>query len=90
VEEMLMSLVSEPIGLELVKYNNDNYVGTILFAGFMYIGGAGFILLVRAWKIGQLAEEAFANTKRVRGTDTPLSAHEKSSFVRRFFMWSRV
>ncbi|PSN73198.1 hypothetical protein BS50DRAFT_672143 [Corynespora cassiicola Philippines] len=51
---------SEAIGLEIVSFNGGSYTGAILFTGFMYIGGAAFLWLVRAWKIGDLEEKAAA------------------------------
>ncbi|KAF2706680.1 MFS general substrate transporter [Pleomassaria siparia CBS 279.74] len=49
---------SEAIALEIVSFNNDTYTGAILFTGFMYIGAAAFMWLVRAWKIGEMERQA--------------------------------
>lgn len=78
-------LVSEPIGLEIVAFNNGSYTGAILFTGFMYIGAAVSLWMVRAWKIGDLEEKAAAE----KG-EGERSVFRKSSFVRRMLMWSKV
>lgn len=48
------SIVSEPIGLAIVKGNDGAYLGAQLFAGWMYVGAAAAMVLLRAWKIGEL------------------------------------
>jgi len=79
-----MNVVSEPIGLEIVAFNNGSYTGAILFTGFMYVGAAGALWMVRAWKIGE--EEG--RDKEVEGEGG--SAVGKSSFGRRMVMWRKV
>jgi len=51
---------SEPIALEIVA-GTGSYLGTQLFAGFMYIAAAACMLLLRGWKIGELDELARMN-----------------------------
>lgn len=48
---------SEPIALELVE-STGGYLGTQIFVGFMYIGAALCVLLLRGWKVGELNEVA--------------------------------
>lgn len=48
---------SEPIALEIVD-RTGSYLGTQLFAGFMYMAAAGCMLLLRGWKIGEIDEIA--------------------------------
>lgn len=100
---VLPTTFSEPIGLEIVALNGT-YTGAILFTGFMYLGAACILWLVRAWKIGEL-EEKEANLRReglIRpkaGVDEGIGAQttgqssailSKSSFVKRMIMWRRV
>jgi hypothetical protein len=93
-------IVSEPIGLETVSFNNGSYTGAILFTGFMYIGAAGFMWLVRAWKIGDLEEKAMMERNRsnvqidsgvmigeVAGENTP---YKKTGLVKRLFTWQKL
>jgi len=54
---VLPTTFSEAIGLEIVRFNGGSYRGAILFAGFMYLGAAAVLWLVRAWKIGELEEK---------------------------------
>ncbi|KAF2746418.1 MFS general substrate transporter [Sporormia fimetaria CBS 119925] len=77
---VLPTTFAEPIALELVAFNGGSYTGAILFTGFMYLGGAGCLWLVRAWKIGEEEREkaAGAENKKTRG------------FVKRLFVWERV
>jgi len=94
--------VSEAIALEIVNYNGGSYRGAQLFVGFMYIGAAMFVWLVRGWKIGRLEEKAAelgistVKLDSVIAKETMASGGEeakvkvKSSFVRRMFKWQRV
>jgi MFS family permease len=93
-------VVSEAIGLEIVAFNNGSYTGAILFTGWMYIGAAVCLWLVRAWKIGEMQEKAAAAGKNESELD-PIPAvaddatpapmkFRKSSFVKRMFMWQKV
>lgn len=100
---VLPTTFSEPIGLEIVALNGT-YTGAILFTGFMYLGAACILWLVRAWKIGELEEkEANLRTEGLirpkAGVDEGIGAQttgqssailSKSSFVKRMIMWRRV
>ncbi|KAL1607718.1 hypothetical protein SLS60_002654 [Paraconiothyrium brasiliense] len=96
----LPTTFSEPIGLEIVAFNGGNYTGAILFTGFMYLGAACILWLVRAWKIGEEEEkEAKAGADGVVGT-VPVEGAQiegetsrmptKSPFLRRMIMWRKV
>lgn len=100
---VLPTTFSEAIGLELVKFNRGSYSGAIFFTGFMYLGAAAFLWLVRAWKIGELEMAAMARAEgapvdrtgeATAGLDekpTPAAAEvKKSPFLRRLLMWQRV
>ncbi|KAF2832840.1 MFS general substrate transporter [Ophiobolus disseminans] len=82
---VLPTTFSEPIGLEIVAFNNGNYTGAILFTGFMYIGSAACLWMVRAWKIGDLEDKAAAEKNESGAT-----AFRKTPFVRRMLMWAKV
>lgn len=94
---VLPTTFSEPIGLEIVAFNGGSYTGAIFFTGFMYIGAAVFLWLVRAWKIGQLEEEAAVAGKSESEVD-PVETVEgavpagfkRSAFVKRMVMWRKV
>ncbi|KAL6702604.1 hypothetical protein ACN47E_001304 [Coniothyrium glycines] len=91
---------SEPIGLEIVAFNNQSYTGAILFTGWMYIGAAVCLWLVRAWKIGEMEESAIEEGKSE--TDAHLGIcsppeqgsvsrdFRRSPFVKRIFVWRKV
>jgi hypothetical protein len=81
-------LVSEPIGLEIVAFNGGSYTGAILFTGWMYIGAAVCLWLVRAWKIGELEEKESAAVRNE--VDDVARSIQKSPFVKRVFMWRKV
>lgn len=90
-------VVSMPIGLQIVASNGGSYTGAILFTGWMYIGAAVFLWLVRAWKIGEMEETAAAAGKDesevdpiAAGSDLPLVNFQRSSFIKRMIMWQRV
>lgn len=99
-----MCIVSEPIGLEIVSFNNGSYTGAILFTGFMYIGAAGFMWLVRAWKIGDLEEKAAMLERKTAQSGNAVMVGEgagermgsvrgeykKTPFVKRLFMWQKL
>lgn len=87
-----------------MSFNNGSYTGAILFTGFMYLGAAVLLWLVRAWKIGELEEVAAKAQVDERQVDpvtegiigdqadgAPVSGEvRKTSFARRLFMWRRV
>ena len=81
-------LVSESIGLEIVSFNNGTYTGAMLFTGWMYIGAAVFLWLVRTWKIGEMQENEAASGK-TEGVPVAGSI-QKSPFINRLFMWRKV
>lgn len=82
-----------------MAFNGGSYTGAIVFTGTMYIGAAVFLWLVRAWKIGQLEEEAAAEGK-TQGDIDPVTEGEdhhrgpdgfkRSPFLKRMFMWLKV
>jgi hypothetical protein len=78
--------VSEAIGLEIVASNGGSYTGAILFTGFMYIGAAISLWMVRA-KIGELEKQDANNKNRV---GPPAEEFKKSSFVKRMMTWRKV
>jgi hypothetical protein len=91
-------VVAEPIALELVSFNGNSYTGAILFTGFMYIGAAGLLWLVRTWKIGDLERKAAMKSAGVGHVDGVAAAHGGSSsqdvkvtpFLKRLFAWQKV
>ncbi|KAF1984711.1 putative MFS transporter [Aulographum hederae CBS 113979] len=54
---VLPATFSEPIALEIVSFNGGDYLGAQLFTGFMYMGAAFSLLLLRAWKIDELERD---------------------------------
>lgn len=48
---------SEPIALEIVAGTGE-YIGTQLFVGFMYVTAGLSLIVLRGWKIGEIAEVA--------------------------------
>jgi len=83
--------VSEAIGLEIVAFNGGSYTGAILFTGWMYIGAAVCLWVVRTWKIGEDEAAEAAGEKNVNGTaQVAATAQPKSSFVARMFMIRKV
>ncbi|PNY28546.1 transporter MCH2 [Tolypocladium capitatum] len=54
---LLPCLFSEPIALQIVS-GTGSYLGTQLFAGFMFIAAAICLTVLRGWKIGQVREVA--------------------------------
>ncbi len=97
---VLPTTFSEPIGLEIVAYNGGSYTGAILFTGFMYIGAAVMLWLVRAWKIGDMEEKAAIAGKSAEEVDPVAAASQSSAgvpegfgktpFLKRLVMWQRV
>jgi hypothetical protein len=90
-------IVSEAIGLEIVAHNGGSYTGAILFTGFMYLGAAICLWLVRAWKIGELEEEASVKEKTglelidIDASDRrPSLGFKRSPFLKRMVMWQKV
>ena len=91
-----MVTVAEPIGLRIVAVNGGSYTGAILFTGFMYIGAAVCLWLVRAWKIGDMEAEDHVGSlggMEVEGHVGDLGdsgSFRKSRFAKRLFTWRRV
>ena len=87
-------IVSEPIGLEIVAFNDGSYTGAIMFTGWMYVGGAVFLWLVRAWKIGE--DESTAAVAAVKGRENAVGpgidegGFKASPFLKRMFMIRKV
>ena len=96
-----ISLVSEPIALNLRQGSGNIYLRAQIFAGFMYMGAASCMWLLRAWKIGQVEKLASEQEKLPEEIDV-LSAEGvaefpsrspsvvTSSFARRLIAWKRV
>ncbi|KAB2571965.1 MFS transporter [Lasiodiplodia theobromae] len=92
---------SEAIALQITASNHGNYLGAQIFTGFMYIGAAVFLWLLRAWKIGEM-EQLAAEKNGSEDSADPVSehvaepvAHEsngtvKSNFLKRMVMLKRV
>ncbi|KAF1956299.1 hypothetical protein CC80DRAFT_504870 [Byssothecium circinans] len=78
---VLPTTFSEAIGLELVSYNHGNYTIAIIFTGFMYLGGAAVLWLVRAWKIGELEAEVHVKKRRADEASTSLKDNAYDIFL---------
>ncbi|KAI4646198.1 uncharacterized protein J4E79_010707 [Alternaria viburni] len=88
---VLPTTFSEPIGLEIVAFNGGSYTGAILFTGWMYIGAAVCLWMVRTWKIGEDEENAAAAAKGgVDPTVAEAESFQRSPFVKRMFMVRKV
>ncbi|OAG12975.1 MFS general substrate transporter [Paraphaeosphaeria sporulosa] len=93
----LPTTFSEPIGLEIVAFNG-NYTGAIMFTGFMYLGAAIILWLVRAWKIGEEEENEAKVGSGVVVSPVPRADSDghlsgilaKSPFLKRLIMWRKV
>jgi hypothetical protein len=84
-------LVSEAIGLEIVASNGGSYTGAILFTGFMYIGAAASLWMVRAWKIGELEKQAAIDGKADGDASrTAPDGFKRSTFAKRLIAWRKV
>ncbi|KAF1915157.1 major facilitator superfamily domain-containing protein [Ampelomyces quisqualis] len=88
---VLPTTFSEAIGLEIVAFNNGSYTGAILFTGFMYIGAAVSLWLVRSWKIGELEKQAAIDGKGDGDADGAVpEGFKRSTFVKRLVTWRKV
>lgn len=65
----LPSLFSEPIALEIVSFDGGSYLGAQLFAGFMYIGAAAALWILRARKLGVMQHAAAHTNYPVENID---------------------
>jgi hypothetical protein len=89
--ELTTILVSEAIGLEIVAFNHGSYTGAILFTGFMYIGAAVSLWMVRAWKIGELEKQAAIDGKgEGDATRSVPDGFKRSTFAKRLIAWRKV
>jgi hypothetical protein len=89
--ELICGVVSEAIGLEIVSANNGSYTGAILFTGFMYIGAAISLWMVRAWKIGEMEEKDAVDGKSDgNGNGIAPAGFQRSAFLKRMIMWRKV
>lgn len=99
---VLPTTFSEPIALQITS-GSSGYLGAQLYSGFMYIGAATCLWLLRAWKIGQLQSAAAAVGKDPKKID-PADAHKavealqhapeaktaRTSFMVRMVTWRKV
>ncbi|CAA9958550.1 mfs transporter [Pyrenophora teres f. maculata] len=91
---VLPTTFSEPIGLKIVAFNGGSYTGAILFTGWMYVGAAIVLWLVRAWKIGE--DERMDDVAARKGRENAVGAgtdqddFERSAFLKRIFMIRKV
>jgi hypothetical protein len=69
-----------------VAFNGGSYTGAILFTGFMYIGAALSLWMVRAWKIGELEENSAKEGKNIAAP----GGTKRSPFVKRLVTWRKV
>lgn len=84
---LTITAVSEAIGLEIVAFNGGSYTGAILFTGWMYIGAAVLLWLVRTWKIGEDEEDEATAGK---SGEESAAVSGKSRFAKRMFMVRKV
>ena len=77
-----------------MAFNDGSYTGAIMFTGWMYVGGAVFLWLVRAWKIGE--DESTAAVAAVKGRENAVGpgidegGFKASPFLKRMFMIRKV
>lgn len=83
---VLPTTFSEPIALEIANKSPQRYLGTQLFAGFMYIAAFLSLWAVRTWKIGDM-ERADA-AKLVDSSYAAVPA--TSNVMKRIFTMRRV
>lgn len=101
---VLPTTFSEPIALRLRQSSGNLYLHAQIYAGFMYIGAAGCMWFLRAWKIGQLEKTASEQGKSLNEVDVsftePAAAESearvgappviKSSLATGLIAWKRV
>jgi hypothetical protein len=80
VNMVLPSTFSEPIALEITE-RTGKYLGAQLFTGFMYIAAACCLWVLKAWRIGDLEEQAALREQRPA---------EKTSWVKRMLKIQKV
>ncbi|KAF7548462.1 hypothetical protein G7Z17_g7028 [Cylindrodendrum hubeiense] len=64
---------SEPIALEIVA-RTGKYIGAQIFTGFMYIAAAMCLVVLRGWKIGEIAEIARVTHQAPENIDRVMTA----------------
>lgn len=98
------TVFSEPIALEIVSFNGGSYLGAQLFSGFMYIGAAVVLWVLRARRLGAVERIALAQGKNPEKVNPVLVGSEGggevasseqadvevSAFMKRIVAWRRV
>ncbi|KAH7001341.1 major facilitator superfamily domain-containing protein [Ilyonectria destructans] len=67
---------SEPIALEIVA-KTGKYIGAQLFVGFMYIVATMCLVVLRGWKIGEIAEIARVTHQASENIDRVMTANSE-------------
>ncbi|KAH7156518.1 major facilitator superfamily domain-containing protein [Dactylonectria macrodidyma] len=67
---------STPIALEIVA-KTGKYIGAQLFVGFMYIAATMCLVLLRGWKIGEIAEIARVTHQAPENIDRVMTANSE-------------
>ncbi|KAL2043533.1 hypothetical protein N7G274_003840 [Stereocaulon virgatum] len=93
---------SEPIALQLRQSTGNIYLHAQIYCGFMYVAAAGCMVLLRAWKIGQIEQLAMERGQRSKDisaasaepaltrTVSAASKRSKSKIWKRLFLWKKV
>ena len=76
---VLPTTFSEPIGLALRQKEGNIYLHAQIFTGLMYIAGALCMVLLRAWKIGQIEATAIERSKSGSDATAASADGEKES-----------
>lgn len=89
---VLPTTFSEPMALEIAERSSVGYLGTQLFAGFMYIAAGLCLVWVKAWKVGELERADTVMEKQILGNSSSLGAGAAitSPLLKRVFAWRRV
>ncbi|KAL8795266.1 MAG: hypothetical protein Q9195_002277 [Heterodermia aff. obscurata] len=75
---------SEPIALKLRQGSGNIYLHAQIFAGFMYMGAASCMWLLRAWKIGQIERLVSEQEKLPEEVDVRKASHCMEAGLKRF------
>ncbi|KAK7416347.1 hypothetical protein QQX98_005292 [Neonectria punicea] len=67
---------SEPIALEIVA-RTGKYIGAQLFVGFMFIAAGLCLVVLRGWKIGEIAEVARVTHQSPENVDRVMTANSE-------------
>lgn len=98
----MCSIVSEPIALQLRQQTGNIYLHAQIYAGFMYVGAASCMWLLRAWKIGELEaiaayeDKALDHVKALGAESSEFqrvvstASYRKSSVFKRLVKWKKV